>query len=441
MIEELEENMNAPAEAKADGLQERGDGSVDPVNCTIPIFDGEIEVCSGTGSQRWIRVRASARMQLLPTPRVVVEVRDAPVLLSGNLYNFGRLSTIRVSGGPGFEVRTVEVRIGERDSSLATPIQQPVSSIKTGAKLQSVRFDILNYPSLRRGDRPAVLEDDSWRIEIRPHRRLAAIRKVLKAESGYALTHVGSMRRSDDRPFTVEEAEGVLRALHHFLSFARGGSCGIAFISGNDRSGDKAWEQWGSYSTHPWFYLHSWLDHRHDNEKELGQAFPGFLRMIKTMDYSYGEHVPAALYWYLRSNESNNPYTSIILAQAALERLSREMLSDGERLGKGTKGELREALKKACIDTVLPGSCKELSAFSEADGPGILVSTRNNLVHAIARQTLSLDALLQVQELAQWYAELLLLKKGEYRGRYANRLTYAYEGKYEPEWVPWASES
>ena len=379
-------------------------------------------------------------MQLSPTPRVLIECRDAPVPLSGNLYNSGQLSTIRVSGGPGFEVRTLEVRVGERNSSLLMPIRQPVTSIATGAKLQSVKFDILNFPSLSQRDRPAVLEEGPWRITIQPHHRLYVTKKVLKTEGGYAITHDGSMRRVDDRSFTREEAEIALRTLHHFLSFARGGSTGLAFISGSDRSGNKAWEQWGAYSTYPWFAMCSWLDHRHNNDEELAQAFPGFMRMMKAIDYSYEEHVSAALYWYLRSNESNNPYTSIVLAQAALERLSREMLSEVEWSKSGTKDNLAKVLKKASIDTVLPKSCKALSPVSETDGPGVLVNTRNNLVHPDVRQTLSLDSLLEVQTLAQWYVELLILRRGGYRGRYANRLTYAYEGKYEPEWVPWARE-
>ena len=441
MTQDSEESVNVLGEEPRVRLQERSDASVDPVNCTFALFDGEIEVCSGMTPERWIKVRASTRMQLSPTPRVLIEVPEAPVLLSGNLYNSDRLSTIRVPGGPGFEVRTLEVRIGERNSSLAMPIRQPVTSITTGAKLQSVKFDILNFPSLFRRDRPAVLEEGPWRIEIRPHQRLDAIKKVLKADSGYAITHEGSMRRADDRPFTGEEAESVLRTLHHFLSFARGGSSGLAFMSGSDKSGNKAWEQWGAYSTYPWFALCSWLDHRHNNEEELAQAFPGFMRMMKAINYSYGEHVPAALYWYLRSNESNNPYTSIVLAQAALERLSREILSEGEWSKSGTKDNLGEALKKASIDTALPKSCKALSPVSKTDGPGVLVNTRNNLIHADVRQTLSLDSLSEVQNLGQWYVELLLLRRGGYRGRYANRLTYTYDGIYEPEWVPWARES
>ena len=421
------------------GRLETNRGSMDRVNCTIPLLDSEIEVLSGIGRETWIKAKALVSFRLLPTPRVLAEVFDAPITLAGNLYNTGRLSTIRLPGGPAVEVRTLEVRLNDSDSSLVMPSRQPVTSIRTGAKVLSVRFDILNFPSLFQHDRSAVLQQGPWRIEIRPHENLDATKKVLKTHSGYGLTHEGIMRRLDHKPFTVEKAESILRTLHHFLSFARGGSCGLALIVGMDERGDKAWEQWGAYSTYPWFSLSSWLDHRHNNDRELAEAFAGFMRMMKAASYSYDERIPAALYWYLRGNESNNPYSAIILAHAALERLSREIVSDVERSADGKSAKLGVALKKAGIDPTLPASCKRLSGVSKRDGPKVLADTRNNLIHSEVHEVLTQEELIRVQDLGQWYVELLLLRKCGYRGRYANRLKYIYEGRWEREAVPWAT--
>ena len=384
------------------GWLEKTEVSMDQVNCTIPLLDSEIEVLTRIGRERWIKAKAVVTLHLLPTPRVLAEVVDAPVPLAGNLYNTGRLSTIRLPGGPGMEVRTLEVRLNERYSSLVMPIRQPVTSIRTGAKVLSVKFDILNFPSLLQPDRPAVLRQGPWRIEIRPHKSLVSIRKVLKTHSGYGLTHEGYMRRLDHKPFTVEQAENILRTLHHFLSFARGGSCGLALIAGIDERGDKAWEQWGAYSTHPWFSLSSWLDHRHNNEEELAQAFAGFVQITQTANYSYDERIAAALYWYLRANESNNPYSAIILTQAALERLSHDTLADVEGSASGKAAKLGVALTKAGIDPTLPASFKDLPGMSKRDGPKVLADTRNNLIHSEVREVLTQDALIRVQDLGQW---------------------------------------
>ena len=77
--------------------------------------------------------------------------------------------------------------------------------------------------------------------------------------------------------------------------------------------------------------------------------------------------------------------------------------------------------------------------MGKTDGPKALADARNNLVHVHADEALSLEALLEARNLGQWYAELLLLRKFGYRGRYANRLTYAYERRWQPEVVPWGN--
>ena len=154
------------------------------------------------------------------------------------------------------------------------------------------------------------------------------------------------------------------------------------------------------------------------------------------------DRVRVALYWYLRSNESSNPYSGIVLTQAAVERLAREVLSDQEWCslqGKGETGKrIRAALGNVGIDCALPVACGELRTLADAEGPRVLVDIRNDLVHSAAAKNMSLEAYMQAQQLGQWYAELLLLSRFEYQGRYANRLTYAYEGKWCHEVVPWA---
>ena len=396
-----------------------------------------MEISSGY-RETWVKANALVSLRLTPIPRVLIEISNAPMTLCGNLYNTGKLSIIRRPHGPGIEVRTIQVRLAEKSFSLLTPTRQPVTSTKTGASLHTVGFDIVNFPSLDQCDRPAVLLADSWRVDINPHRELQEVKKVLKAESGYAITHKGTLRRSDGRPFPVEAAERVLGTLHLFLSFARGGSCGITLIEGNDDSENRVWEQWGAYSTYPWFTLRSWLDHRHNNHEELAQAFPGFLRAFSATGEALDDTVRVALYWYLRSNESNSPYGGIVLTQAALERLAREVLSDEEWHNLKSAKRIKAALAKAGIDSALPEACDELGTMADADGPKELVDIRNELVHAAAGRHRRLEAHLQARELGQWYVELLLLWKFGYRGLYANRLAYAYERKYRPEVVPWA---
>ena len=153
--------------------------------------------------------------------------------------------------------------------------------------------------------------------------------------------------------------------------------------------------------------------------------------------------VRVTLYWYLRSNETNAPQAGIILTQAALERLARQLLPKEKYNPKDNAAyRIRAALQETRIDTVIPQCCKELRMVCKTeglcDGPEVLAKIRNDLVHAEMRTNVCLDAYLEARDLGQWYVELLLLTLFGYKGQYANRLAYEYEGRYEPEIVPWA---
>ena len=327
--------------------------------------------------------------------------------------------------------------MGQGWRSLLVPVRQPVTIIQTGENLQSVKFNLINFSSLNYNS--ALLQAGPWQIEIKPLPELSAIKKRLKTEGGYALTHEGFIRRSDGKSFSVAEAHKLLDVLHLFLSFARGGNCGVTLIAGDDENGRQAWEQWGTYSTYPWFHLSSWLDHRHDNHVALSEAFPGFLYIVEQMTDAPDDPIRVALYWYLRSNESSALQAGIILTQAALERLARQLLPNEKyETLKNAAERIRAVLEEVGIDLAIPQSCKELRKLAQVDGPEILTKIRNDLVHAEMRTNVSLEAYLESRDLGQWYVELLLLRLFGYEGQYANRIAYTYESIWKPELVPWA---
>ena len=288
---------------------------------------------------------------------------------------------------------------------------------------------------------PVRLLAEPWSIEIKAIPELSKIRNVLDEESGYGITHEGSIQRSDGKSFSVEEARKILNVLHLFLSFARGGNCGVTLVAGSDENGRRAWEQWGTYSTYPWFRLSSWLDHRYNNDDALSKAFSGFWRIVGQTTDAPDNPVRVALYWYLRSNESDVLQAGIILTQAALERLAHQLLPNEKyETLKNAAERIRAVLKEVAIDPAIPQSCRELRKVAQVDGPEILTKIRNDLVHAEMCTNVSLEAYLEARDLGQWYVELLLLKLFGYEGQYANRLAYTYEGIWKPELVPWARD-
>ena len=146
-----------------------------------------------------------------------------------------------------------------------------------------------------------------------------------------------------------------------------------------------------------------------------------------------------ALQWYLLSNETQILEGSIVLTQAALERLSQELV---QAKGKRKEGVwIADALNKARIPVQIPPELQKLKAFIDSmksqHGPHTLVNIRNDLVHSKMRfKTLPSDIYMQARELGLWYVELMLLHIFDYNGKYGNRLAQDWSG--QVELVPWA---
>ena len=423
-------------------------------NCTIPLLENTemeifirahtIEVVARESlentkvelSGHWSKFHAKVTTQLSPVPRVFIEASfNIPSL---PLLDYGRTVKLRLPDGPEIEAR-VEACGTLACWSLLVPSRPPVTIMQTEKKVQYVKFKVINYPGVGCEKRPALLEPDPWVIKICPLPDLKESKKKLSSDSGYALTHKGVLKRSDGNSFSIEDAKETLGKLRLLLSFARGGNCGLTLISGNNENDERVWEQWGSYHAFPWFDISSWIDHRRRNSgSALSKACLGFFKKLGKLETGQPEWFRIALFWYLRSNETDDPHTGIISAQAALERLASKVLNKSGKSRSKSK-LICEALEQIGVDLKIPETCRELRKTyrNDLNGPKAFVNTRNSLVHSKMSKSVSLDGYSEARDLGQWYVELLLLKLIGYEGQYINRLTYNYGGKWEFEAMPW----
>ena len=172
----------------------------------------------------------------------------------------------------------------------------------------------------------------------------------------------------------------LMELLRLFLSFARGANCGLTLVVGMNDKGQRVWETWSASRPSPWSGERSWFDH--DHGMTLAELFPGFYRRL----WKAPGHDPLkmALQWYLLSNEIRSLEGGIVLNQAALERLSQELV---EAQGNRKEGLwIADALKKASICVDIPPQLQNLRKFmkrrSFANGPRTLVEIRNDLIHS-----------------------------------------------------------
>ena len=380
-------------------------------------------------------------MRLSPTPRVFMTVPENPPIVVADLHSLGKENWVRLPGGPHFRVRTVEVKLGKSIASTVILMQNPETVIKSDEDLLSVQFDIINFPNLYHS---LSLTSTPWQIEIRPKQQIHEIVKILNSDSGYGITHEGTVTRLDGRPFTSYEAEQVLLLLWWFLSFARGRSCGVALGSGTDQEGTQAWKQWGGRRAQRWSGLTTWLP-RVNVHLSLPEAFSGFTRTLKLEGPFKDDPLRPALQWYLSANESNYPPTSIVLAQAALERLAYVSLSretwNKFKCKKGATGRrICAALRNANVSPTIPKECLDLAEAvpgSHQQGPRAVVDLRNSLVHPQSERTISDGAYQKAAQLALWYTELLLLNSIGYNGDYVDRIACNYGGDWQTKPVPW----
>ena len=394
---------------------------------------------------------APARItQLLwPRPTVMIEVSDVarnPQSISEDSSDSGSKRVVRfpiTSEGPtklqlenGVWVAVVPTSWFPFQQAAELHLQQnPSTVLDTGNPITRLQFDLLNVT----GDLfnwPLVLQSQSSMVQIKPVPNLIKLDKVLRTDSGYAVTHRAAVQWSGEDSCSRAEAEMLLRGLEHFLSFACGTRCRATNVVGFDAQGGEAWKQWGSHHVSPWVKRRSWSDVT--IRGDLAEIFERFCQKYRESR----EHLDRILGWYLYSNESSAADLSIVLNQAVLEILTSLMPSGKENEPRGKR--IVKMLRNQGIDLKIPSSYSELTALANEhnfeQGPRTLAEIRNSMIHPNESVAMnSIDVYYEAKELGLWYIELLLLKMFEYKGKYTARPSgVQLPGATEP--VPWSNE-
>ena len=416
-------------------------------NQPIPLMETDIVKIDGQS----VNMPVGVVLQLYPSPRVVIESNTLSDLTRG-----GDRLEIELHNGARLDVR-LETLSFNPEKVILIPVSQPVTVIDNDFPLQEVSIAILDFPQfygmqdkwIDDGEQcaripNARLETSEWGIEITGVPNIGEAAKALKQSRGHGITYKGSITRSDGATFLAKDVEPLLEALRFFLSIARGASCSLVLVRGQDETGLDSWVRWGAHHSEPWLDYHSAFPRMHC--EILPDLFPEFWTLFMDQENRTGSTL-RALDWYLQSNVSA-PYIGTILTFAALEAFSLLLLKNEEdgNKKKGKGGSDRERieiiLNNMQIPLDLPKNCESLGALKDWDtGPQALVAIRNNLVHP-QRNLVGVSNMdyWEAWHLGQWYFELMLLSRLGYQGRYRNRLAdmKGNEDPFVP--VPWASE-
>jgi hypothetical protein len=158
-----------------------------------------------------------------------------------------------------------------------------------------------------------------WDIDLRPAQNCDELVKSMDRVGGFAITHVGLLKRIDGKEFSSEQAEKVLDALYYLFSFIRGRWCGIVLPKGISR-GMVVWEKWNvTKPISSWGYSNNWAaSFSAVIDDNLIQQF------ISKWNNSEWQHdIKPVLNWYIEvCLQAGGLDGAITMTQFGLERLA-----------------------------------------------------------------------------------------------------------------------
>jgi hypothetical protein len=275
----------------------------------------------------------------------------------------------------------------------------------------------------------------------------------LKESGGYAITHVGRIKKKDDSIFSAEQAVEIIEILSHFLSFARGLQVPTVLLVGYNIAGEKVYEQWNDTFGNPWKLRDSWLPK--EDLREVQTIFPKFVSWWK----DWGQPAQIVLNMYTEANNNDFVDITIILTQSVLEIISRVVFVEKQFVIVASEYDCNSkypAARKISIlldKFLIPGSLPPFQnasiddlvqfitanpksnykpKFIASEASIVFTNIRNKIVHSSQKNPPSI-VLSNAMNLGLWYVEMVILAMLEYDGVYSNRLR-----RHKYDLVPWS---
>ncbi len=265
----------------------------------------------------------------------------------------------------------------------------------------------------------------------------------LRFKNGSIITHIGRIKRKDNKVFKSTYIFKLLDEISDTLSFLAGRYIGICMVMGY-KDNQNTFRLWKESLTTPFKYVPTWSDtiaNHHNIEKYMN------LMCRKLHDSYYGPALKHVVDWYIESIDNISIENNVVSLQIALETLSyvvvvekNKILTDVE-FEKNTASDNIRILLDAC--SIYYGK-EELNLFNQYiynkfnDGVDIFTYFRNKVVHPTRktkRANLTVEDMWNILQIGTRYVELVVLYIINYKGEYSNRLNDRCYG--EVEVVPW----
>ena len=265
----------------------------------------------------------------------------------------------------------------------------------------------------------------------------------LRFKNGSIITHIGRIKRKDNKSFKSTYIFKLLDEISDTLSFLEGRYIGICMVMGY-KDDKNIFRLWKESLTTPFKYVPTWSDtiaNHHNIEKYMN------LMCRKLHDSYYGPALKHVVDWYIESIDNISIENNVVSLQIALETLSYVVIVEKNKILTDFEFENNKASDniRILLDTcsIYYGK-KELTLFNDyiydkfSDGVDIFTYFRNKVVHPTRktkRANLTVEDMWNILQIGTRYVELVVLYIINYKGEYSNRLNDRCYG--EVEVVPW----
>ncbi|SDH54505.1 hypothetical protein SAMN04487975_105181 [Planococcus glaciei] len=420
------------------------------LNEDIPLYNGEAEVFL---QENKVRLKITVILQWLPAPSVRFKgtiISSVTSLFNASSELLGKKQKIIFPDGTKHDTYIQDVIFGSENTFEGT-----IEGYSTNrhANVNSISFSVINFlnclgryveSDTRTYSGRLIFHYNQWQITLdkrsdydqKPER----IMKQLKDRSGYLITHIGRIERIDGGDFNTNEIRHLINSISWLLSFASGRHVGVSLLEGQ-YNGEMVWFDNTVPIISPWKNNITWFP------KQKAEVIEDLFPVIATrFENEYlAKILRESLSWYVECHSNSIIETKIVSAQTALEMLSWDylvnqsnQLSKTQFKKKKTSENIRILLQDFQIDTAYL-HIPEFQQLEFDDAVHLLIETRNDVVHPIAKQEFNGFQKYMILQIGLHYLELVLLGILEYDKHYHNRLKQPiWEENYDI--VPWAKK-
>lgn len=421
------------------------------VNAPILIYKGEMILKSNDHS---FCINGKIELNWYPIPQIYFE---ANVTDSISFNSMSEVYTLITLNGLSTKIRVTSVDHSALNLCFIEGIclKEIADEVSEITKLE---FGIVNFVDLpgqewiRKGQlsytgRTDLLFND-WKITIIKRHDYKSYYKELGKKSGFGVTHIGVVEKTNKRLFNFKDVLDLLENLSWILSFCAGRSVGICVLHGFKEE-NKIWTKFQVPIISNWKRNYTWIPHYVKSFK-LKELFNEFNLLLSNPVWT--KTMKIVLSWYFDCYVSTYTENKIVTTQMALEMLAWTYLVEDQAIL--TKQEfkardmtaykrIKKLLETQSIKFEIP-DVHGLMIYKHryVDGINLLTRVRNSIAHPVKESDIgSMNSTVKhgVLCIGTQFLELSILKILKYQSTIHNRLSpNKWRGETD-QLVPWVT--